>query len=81
VLNRRTSNITASKTWPWPKCAKRKVETRFQLKVDGIQKPRSRSMGRPGGGVWGGVMIAIGGIGSILMLSSVSAPSRVPQVV
>jgi hypothetical protein len=29
----------------------------------------------------GGVIVAIGGIGSILMLSSVSAPSRVPHVV
>lgn len=35
----------------------------------------------PGGGVRGGVMIAVGGMGSILMLSSASAPSRVPQVV
>jgi hypothetical protein len=29
----------------------------------------------------GGVMVAIGGIGNILMLSSASAPSRVPHVV
>ena len=43
--------------------------------------PRSRSMRPPGGGVRGGVMVAMGGMGSILMLSSASAPSRVPHVV
>ena len=43
--------------------------------------PRSRSMRPPGGGVRGGVIVAIGGMGNILMLSSASAPSRVPQVV
>jgi hypothetical protein len=60
----------------------KKVETRFQLKVvGGMPKPLSRSIRRPGGGVRGGVIVAMGGIGSILILSSVSAPSRVPQVV
>ena len=43
--------------------------------------PRSRSVRRSGGGVSGGDMGAVGGIGIILMLSSASAPSRVPQVV
>lgn len=43
--------------------------------------PRSRSVRPPGGGVKGGVIVAMGGMGSILMLSSASAPSRVPQVV
>lgn len=47
-----------------------------------MTEPRSRRMrSRGGGGVKGGVMVAIGGMGSILMLSSASAPSRVPQVV
>lgn len=45
-----------------------------------MQKPLSRRL-RPGGGVSGGVIVAIGGMGSILMLSSASAPSRVPHVV
>ena len=43
--------------------------------------PRSRSMRPPGGGVSGGVMVAMDGMCIILMLSSASAPSRVPQVV
>jgi len=40
----------------------------------------SRSLLCSGVGVLGGVMGALG-MGSILMLSSASAPSRVPQVV
>lgn len=47
----------------------------------GKSAPRSRSTRPPGGGVKGGVMVAMGGIGNILMLSSASAPSRVPHVV
>lgn len=43
----------------------------------GRMAPLSRST-RPSGG---GVMVETGGMGIILILSSVSAPSRVPQVV
>jgi hypothetical protein len=80
-VDRHSSNITASKTWPRPKCADNGEKNRFQLKVDGRQPPLSRSIRPPGGGVMGGVIVAVGGIGNILILSSASAPSRVPQVV
>lgn len=56
-------------------------ETRPQLTPVGSSAPRSRSVRPCGGGVNGGVMAAMGGMGIILMLSSASAPSRVPQVV
>jgi hypothetical protein len=46
-----------------------------------MRLPRSRSMRPCGDGESGGVIEAMGGMGSILMLSSVSAPSRVPHVV
>lgn len=54
----------------------------YRFTLVGISVPRSRSMVRRcGGGVSGGVIVAMGGMGIILMLSSASAPSRVPQVV
>lgn len=77
---------------PWP--AKRRLHylpskgrptkrqrRKVQLTQLGRRVPRPRSMRPCGEGESGGVMEAMGGMGSILMLSSVSAPSRVPHVV
>lgn len=57
-----------------------KVETVVYF-IIGKPAHRSRRTRPPGGGVRGGVIAAIGGIGNIRMLSSASAPSRVPHVV
>lgn len=46
-----------------------------------MRLPRSRSLRPCGEGLPGGVIEAMGPMGIILMLSSVSAPSRVPHVV
>lgn len=60
---------------------RRSTRAQLLLKAVGMMAPRSRSMRLCGGGVDGGVMTAGLGMGIILMLSSASAPSRVPQVV
>jgi hypothetical protein len=65
----------------WPGCVLVKAEAAPQLTAVEIMALRSRSLRPPGGGVRGGVIVAMGGMGNILMLSSASAPSRVPQVV
>lgn len=62
------------------KCINGFIMIDYGMAVIGV--PRSRSTRRPwGGGEDGGVMVAMGGMGIIRMLSSASAPSRVPQVV
>jgi hypothetical protein len=69
---------------PWrphsPGCVLVRADTAPQIAAVENMAFLSRSLLCSGEGLCGGV-IGVFGIGSILMLSSVSAPSRVPQVV
>jgi hypothetical protein len=79
-VDRQSSNITASERWPRPEGANKRGK-RLRLYDDGRQNALSRSIRPPGAGVCGGVIGVVGDLGSILILSSASAPSRVPHVV
>jgi hypothetical protein len=72
--------LMRSRRLHWPGCVLVKADAAPQLAAVENMALLSRSLLCSGVGVIGGV-IGVFGMGSILMLSSVSAPSRVPQVV
>jgi hypothetical protein len=72
--------LIRSRRLHWPGCVLVRADAAPQLAAVENMAHLSRSLLCSGVGVIGGV-IGVFGIGSILMLSSVSAPSRVPQVV
>ena len=82
-MDRRTSKLLrphTAKVLHWPGCVLVKADAAPHIAAVENMAFLSRNLLCSGEGLIGGVM-GVFGIGNILMLSSVSAPSRVPQVV